>query len=159
MKSPVPATRRHRRDKRRSLVPRTRHGASARPSLVAQLVPSRAELHGGIAHGRTFRHPEASTMEALRGRSEALSASPHRSPLFQVTASLDARIVVIVSVSSHPALSSSPHRSPLFQDTASLDATCSGVSSMVQGKQLLRIAVNMIVSLSLSLTPCTSQSW
>ena len=71
-------------------------------------------------------------MEALRGRSEALSASPHRSPLFQVTASLDARIVVIVSVSSHPALSSSPHRSPLFQDTASLDATCSGVSSMVQ---------------------------
>ena len=66
-------------------------------------------------------------MEALRGRSEALS--------------------------------SSPHRSPLFQDTASLDATCSGVSSMVQGKQLLRIAVNMIVSLSLSLTPCTSQSW
>ena len=73
-------------------------------------------------------------MEALRGRSEALSSSPHRSPLLQDRASLDARIVVIVSVSSHPALSSSPHRSPLFQDTASLDATCSarGVSSMVQ---------------------------
>ena len=38
-------------------------------------------------------------MEALRGRSEALPSSPHRSPLFQVTASLDAQIVVIVSVS------------------------------------------------------------
>ena len=65
MKSPVPATRRHRRDKRRSLVPRTRHGASARPSLAAQLVPSRAKSVPG--HSVTPR-PRPWKPSAVAGR-------------------------------------------------------------------------------------------
>ena len=72
-------------------------------------------------------------MQALRGRGEALSSSPHRSPLFQDTVSLDAtctgviigaagkqlaRIAVIVTVVTHPHPAPSPPSTTLHHHRA-----------------------------------------
>ena len=92
-KSPVPATCRHRREViSTSLHPRAPCGPSApcrTPCQLSWLVKT--------AHSSSVG-PKVSTMPPPRGRSEALSSSLHRSRLFQDTASLDARIVVIEPV-------------------------------------------------------------
>ena len=132
--------------------PPQRHGAGAGASGDAQ-VPWVTLEEVGV-------ESEASTMEALRGRGEALSSSPHRSPMFQDTASLDAtctgvvigaagkqlpHIAVIVSLSltltpstlQHPPIPSSTlHHPPtpsLSRGTvrsASLGEGCAGLEGM-----------------------------
>ena len=77
MKSPVPATCRHRREIISTLAhPRAPCGPSAPCRTPCQL-PWLVKMVHSSSVG-----PKVSTEEALRGRCEALSSSPHRSPLF-----------------------------------------------------------------------------